>query len=214
MRTQTVLIAATIGLAGALTTMAQVYSVNAVGYVTKQLTAGFNVLTNPLDAGAGNNTVLKLLGTGLPEGTLVYTYDPVTGYSINTWEFTVWTDPDQTLVPGQGFFVALPAGGSASLIFVGEVAQGAASNGSLPAGFALVGSKVPQAGKLATDLKFPAGEEDIVYKWDVATQNWVIYTFQFEVWDPREPEMAVGEGFWSRKVAGAAWDRNFSVNTP
>jgi hypothetical protein len=209
MRTRTLLLTAALGAAGVASAIAQVYSVNAVGYVNLTAKAGFNLWNNPLDAGA-DNTVAMLL-PGLPEGSIVYTFDGA-NFKLNTWELGEWSFPNDTLVPGQGFFLRLPPGAADTTVtFVGEVKQGTLST-PLGAGFNLVGSQVPQAGLIQTDLGFTPGEGDVVYKFDTATGNYGLSTFEFETWDPGQPTIGVGEGIWVRKVAAGAWNRTFSVN--
>lgn len=211
MRTKTLLLTAALGAAGVASAIAQVYSVNAVGYVNLTAKAGFNLWNNPLDAGA-DNTVAKLL-PGLPEGSIVYTYDGA-NFKLNTWELGEWSFPNDLLTPGQGFFLRLPPGAADTTVtFVGEVMQGTLST-PLVAGFNLVGSKVPQAGLIQTNLGFTPAEQggDTVYKFDTATGNYAISTFDLGAWDPAEPTIGVGEGIWLRKVAAGSWNRTFSVN--
>jgi hypothetical protein len=198
------------GAVGAASAMAQVYSVNAVGYVNTALKPGFNLIANPLDAGAGNNTVSKLLA-GVPDGTAVYTYSPTGGYVVNTLDLGEWANPDATLVPGQGFFARV--GAETTVTFVGEVPQGTLST-PLAAGFNLVASQVPQAGLISTDLKLTVADGDQVYKFDATTQGYSVTTFDLGEWDPAEPSVGVGEGVWVRKGAAGSWDRTFSVNNP
>ena len=207
MRTKTLLLAAAFSAAGAATALAQVYSVNAVGYVNTALKPGFNLIANPLDAGA-DNTVSKLLA-GVPDGTIVYTFAPGSGFSVNTLDLGEWSDPNATLVPGQGFFVRTPS--AVTVTFVGEVKQGNLST-PLAQGFNLVASQVPQAGKISTDLGLSLADGELVYKFNADTQGYQIFTFDIGVWDPSEPELAVGEGVWVRKKDAGSWDRTFSVN--
>lgn len=211
MRTKTLVLTAALGAAGVASAIAQVYSVNAVGYVNTTVKAGFNLVTNPLDAGAGNNTVAKLLA-GLPDGASVYTYAGG-AYTINNLDFGAWDTPDATLLPGQGFFLRMPPGADVTITFVGEVKQGTLST-PLAQGFNLVASQVPQAGTVSTDLKLTVADGDSVYNFNSTTQQYTISNYDFGAWDPSEPNVAVGEGIWVRKVAAGSWDRTFSVNTP
>jgi hypothetical protein len=98
---------------------------------------------------------------------------------------------------------------------VGEVMQGALSN-PVPSGFSIEASQVPQAGRLVTDLGFPAADQDVIYQYNATTGQYVVNTYDLSGtggWDPAEPTIAVGEGFWSRKGGAAGtWSRNFSVN--
>lgn len=212
MRTQTLILTAVLSVAGAATTMAQVYSVNAVGYVNLTLKAGkFNLIANPLDAGAGNNIVSKLLN-GVATGTTVYQYG-ASGYTINAYDTDLggWDNANMVMAPGEGFFVLLK-GADTTITFVGEVMQGTLSN-PLPKGFSLRASQVPQAGKLQADLKFTPAAGDTIYTFDPAS-GYTIYAFDPDLggWDPSDPQIAVGQAFWVLKKAAGTWDRTFSVN--
>ncbi len=206
MRTKTLVITAALGAAGALTSMAQVYSVNAVGYINVDLCPGFSIIANQLDAGQGNNTVGKLL-TSVPDGTVLYKF--VNGaYTINSFEFGAWERPDETLAPGEAAFVKVPS--TTKVTFVGEVPQGRLTT-PLVAGFQLVSSQVPQSGALDTVLGFPAADGDVVYFFNCPGQSYSIFTYEFGAWD-QTPSPAVGQGFFVKKAAAATWTRTFSVN--
>jgi hypothetical protein len=187
--------------------IAQVYSVNAVGYVNMTAKTGFNLWTNPLDAGT-DNTVSALLANA-PDGSIVYTYTTAGGYAINTLDLGEWTNPAQVLAPGTGFFLRVPS--EVTVTFVGEVMQGTLTM-ALDAGFNLVGSMVPQAGMISTDLGLSVVDGDLVYKFNADTQGYSISTYDLGEWDPSEPTVGVGEGVWVRKGAAGSWDRTFSVN--
>ena len=62
---------------------------------------------------------------------------------------------------------------------------------------------------------FAPSPGDVVYKFDVPTQNFVLYSFDDLdlVWAPSEPSLEVGESVFilERNGAGVAWNRNFDV---
>ena len=211
MRTKLLLITAAIGAASTLALNAQVYSVNAVGYINLDLKDGINLVANQLDNGNGN-TVADILD-GVPGGTIVYKFQADGSYAINTYDadFTEWTDPTMTLDPGVGFWVSVPT--STTVTLVGEVPQGTLVN-PIKAGLNLVSSIVPQAGKLVADLAYPVAGGDVVYQWDATHSAYVIssYDADFGEWSPSEPAIAVGEGFWVSAAADVDWTRDFSVN--
>jgi hypothetical protein len=209
MRTKTLLLTAALGAACVSSAIAQVYSVNAVGYVNTVAKQGFNLISNPLDAGAGNNTVAKLLA-GLPNNSAVYTYAGGL-YNINTKAFGNWQQPNNELVPGQGFFLRLPAGPDLTITFVGEVKQGTLTT-PLAQGFNLVASQVPQAGGVSTLLGLPIANGEAVFTFDATTQLYTSKNYAFGGWQGGEPSLKVGEGFWVRKNAAGDWTRTFSVN--
>ena len=215
MRTKTALLTAALGLVGAATVSAQVFSVNVVGYVNSELKGGWNLIANPLDnTGTDGNTVAKLFGTALPDGSAVYKFDNATGRYLNTVSYTSlfgWSDTAMTLTPGQGAFVWVEGTAAVTITFVGDVKQGTLTT-PLSAGFNMVSSQVPQAGKLVADLGYVAADGDTVYQHTrgggYAEANGFTGLFG---WSGGEPTVAVGEAFWIQKEAAGSWDRTFSV---
>jgi hypothetical protein len=219
MRTKTLLLSAAIGAAGVATSMAQVYSVNAVGYVNKTIPAsGFAMISNPLKA--ADNTIDKLFA-GVPDGTTIYKYTPGTGYTIGTFDTldnSFGALGKQTLEPGQGVFIKNPGATPLTITFVGEVPQGDVST-AMVAGLQMVSSKVPQAGT-PTELSFPtkaaqgltAGDQ--VYKFQT-NQTYLIATFDDldDNWD-KAFTFDVGEAMFVKLGKPVNWTRQFSVNTP
>lgn len=209
MRTQLILTTAAF-VAGTLAASAQVYSVNAVGYINVTVPAkSYALVANQLNV--GGNTVKDVLPTAA-DGTVIFKYAQGSGFSANGVEFGEWGTPGQVIAPGEGFFLQNNGAAAATFTFVGEVPQGTLKT-ALAKGLNLVSSQVPQAGKLVTDLKFPAADGDVVYQWDSTTQKYKDPNgFEFGEWGGGEPAIAVGEGFFVNKSAAASWDRTFSVN--
>jgi hypothetical protein len=203
MRTKTLLLTAALGAAGVSSAIAQVYSVNAVGYVNVTAKAGFNLLANPLNT--GGNTVVEVIPTAA-DGTLLYTFSPSSGFTVIQYDGE-WLTPGTVLAPGTGFFLRVAA--ENTVTFVGEVPQGTLEI-PLVAGFNLVGSKVPQAGKLQADLGYVPADGDFVYTFDTLA-GYSIFQYDAE-WLPSEPVLAVAQGAWIRKGAAGSWNRTFSVN--
>ena len=215
MRTKTLLLTAALSAAGIATSMAQVYSVNAVGYVNTPLVAGFNLVSNPLDnKDTGGNTINKLFAS-LADGSQVYRFTG-TGFAIGTQDVALSGGIDPASVanaeikPGQGVFVRVSA--PATVTFVGEVMQGSALTVNIPAGLSIVSSMVPKEGTPAALGFVPAGGDQL-YFWNETTQKYLISTFDADLgYDPAPPTVAVGEAFFIRKSAPGAWTVSFSVN--
>lgn len=211
MRTKTLVLAA-LGIVGAATVSAQVFSVNTVGYVNEEFKTGFNLAANPLDNKAANgNTIGNLFGTALGDGAAVYkfvngAYEAANGYT----DLFQWERPEQTLMPGEGAFVYV-SGAAKTVTFVGDVMQGTLTI-DLKAGFNMVSSKVPQAGKLQADLGYTPADGDAVYKHTRGGgyQPTVTYSTLFG-WDPADPDIAVGEAFWIKRDTAGTWTREFTV---
>jgi hypothetical protein len=218
MRTKTLLLTAALSAAGVATSMAQVFSVNAVGYVTVKVPAnGFAMVANPLDAGAGNNTVGKLF-SNVPPGTQIFIYDNATG----SYEIGAFDDLDNAIVPpaaankvvepGNGVFVKNNSAQEISITFVGEVKQGTLSN-PLPKGFSIKASQVPQVGT-AKELGLPGVPGDQVFQFNATTQTYDISGFDDldNDWVPALKPLAVGQAFFLSRGAAGSWDRTFNVN--
>jgi hypothetical protein len=239
MRTKTLLLTAALSAAGLATSMAQVYSVNAVGYVNKgPIPAnGWAALGNPLN---GTNNSLNTI-MSLPSGftAVVYRFDPVQqAYLDNSdWiEGFGWfnpSDPDPTINPGEGFFFQNTSAQALTLTFVGEVPSGTLNNPVTGGNnWSIRSSVVPKNLRLgdtdaatgtANNLNFPAAGGDVVYIFDTATQA---YLDQYDYidgfgWfsasdaDPDGPLIEPGSGFFVRAgetTSPRTWTQTFSVN--
>jgi len=227
MRTKALLLIAAFAAAGVASSVAQVYSVNAVGYVNTTLSTGFNMISNPLDAGTGNNTVGKLLSNiqgGIPGGLKAYTFNTTTGVfntpatyvgaPVNA--FSPAASRDIVVDPGNGMFVYNP-GAPVVCTFVGQVAQGDLVN-PLPQGFSIKANQVPQAGKPDSfGLVGTAGDK--IYKFNNATGVYntpsTYVGAPVNTWSPATPSIGVGEAFFMyRATSAGTWNRSFSVNNP
>jgi hypothetical protein len=219
MRTKTLLVIAALTATGAATSMAQVFSVNAVGYVVKTIPAkGLALISNPLKA--QNNSIAELF-KGAPAGTTVYKFDPAKG----KFDITSMDDIDnaflpadvaaKTVVPGEGVFVLNTTASPLSFTFVGEVEQGTLVN-PLPAGLSIKSSMVPQKGT-PKDLGLVGEPGDIVYQFNPATQAYStpsVFDDIDNAWLPALKDLEVGDAFFLRKAKAGTWTRTFNVNTP
>ena len=212
MRTKSLLLAAAISVAGALSSSAQstnVYSVNAVGYVNVEIPNGFSMIANPL---FGSNNSVSNLFKSVPDQTVIYIYNTASStYIGNPFEFGAWANPTQTLTPGQGFFIFNPSLKYTNS-FVGDVPQGSLTN-NLANGFTLTASQVPQAGGIQSLLGFVPGEGDTVYQFNGAT--YASRSFEFGSWGGGiEPSLKVAEGIFLFNASGSPkkWIRAFTAN--
>jgi len=212
MRTKTLLLTAAVMAVGITASQAQVYSVNAVGYVNLSLPAGYSMISNPLN---GTNNNLSTILPTVPDGTQILAFDDAgQHFAADVPSFVEgfgWF-PDGVLPPGIGVFILLP--NAFTLTFVGEVPQGNLTNG-IVAGYSMKSSQVPQTGRITTDLSFPAVDGDQVFQFNNVTQHYVAEVPSFVEgfgWFPYEPTNNVGESFFVLKSGQANWTRSFSVN--
>lgn len=209
MRTKTLLLTAAVVAAGTLASQAQVYSVNAVGYVNLSLPVNFSMIANPLN---GTNNLLSTVIPTPPDGTQILKWDAAGQHFKDASQYFdgIGWIPDDTLSPGEGAFINLP--NATTLTFVGEVPQGNLTN-SLPLNFSIASMQVPQSVGLSA-ASFPADDGDQVLFWDNVGQHYkdAIQYFDGIGWVPNDPTPAVGESFFVNKAVARNWTRTFSVN--
>jgi hypothetical protein len=215
--------------AGALTSMAQVYSVNMVGYININVPgpSKFSMLANQLN-NTPNNTVATLMPAP-PGGTVVYKFNfPLQAFDSTLYDggAHAWTDPTITMNPGEGVFIFAPVAFTAT--FVGEVQL--SSTVTVPqGGFSIASSVIPQQGYLHSPVAIVDGNADLLY--GIPQNNEVVYTFDTTLqaynsalWDAGSqnwgsatapgPLLKVGEAFFNFTPGTSgnhAWTRNFSV---
>lgn len=238
MRTKTLLVTAALSVVTA-TSWAQVYSVNAVGYVNLTLPSSADaskgsIIANPLN-GTNNelNTVLPLPDTY--DGSTIYRFDPATQNYADAITFIGgfgWLSPSGATVvnPGEGFWIYPVGPNPLNVTFVGEVPQGTLVN-PIPAAnkLSMRSSIVPQAARLGDEtinstgtLQFAAEDGDTVYVFDNAVQGYKDASTYIDGlgWlgpdsDPGGPLVPVATGFFIQKGPTAvktSWTRTFSVN--
>jgi len=214
MRTKTLLLTAAVTAAGVATSMAQVFSVNAVGYVNTTLKPKFNLISNPLRA--SNNSVgelFKNMQGGVPPNLQVYKFNG-TAFTTATFDsIDLAFDKTFDIMPGEGVFVNNPTTTDKVLTFVGEVEQGNLVN-PIPAGLSIRSSMVPQEGTV-TVLGLPNGTtaSDQIFQFNATTQAYTTASWDTidGAWD-RVITLKVGEAVFLRRSAAASWNRTFNVN--
>jgi len=151
---KTLLIAAAALVAGIVSTQAQVYSANVVGYVNVVIpgNGAYSLISNPLDDGNGNQS--SNLFSAFGNGTSITTYTAGNFDAPIPFQSGAWVG-SKPLPPGIGFFIKNGKAGSPTITntFVGTVvapAGGSVTN-VLGLGYTLAGSITPYAGDLTTD---------------------------------------------------------------
>jgi hypothetical protein len=223
MRTKALVLTAALTAAGIATSMAQVYSVNAVGYVNQTIPHGYSMVANPF-VNATNTLNALLPPASVPPLLTLFKFG-AGGYVVSVVDDidVVWLSngipngDTETIVFGDGVFLLNPAG-QFTQTWVGEVAQGTPVSNPLSAGYAIKSSKIPQAGLLQTDLGYPPLPLDTIFKFNTGFQNYDVYVFDDIdlVWlkngVPEEPSLAIAESAFFLRSAGGTWNRNFTVN--
>ena len=216
MRTKALLCLAALAV-GLTASMAQnVYSLNVVGYINLNVTAGYTLCANQLNNGTnGINQVLA----NPPSGAVVLTFVN-NDYNQDVADSGAWYDnttgnPSTTVLgPGKGFFYNAPA--AATITLVGEVPQGATSI-PLPAGYSMIGTYTPQALELSTANGFPMADGTYYLKYDTTIHDYVTDVTDTGAWydnttgNPVTVAPAVGQGYFINAPSAAVWNYNFTV---
>ena len=194
MRTKTLLIAAAALVAGIVSSEAQVYSANVVGYVSIPFTNSVLALVAPtLDYdGTGTNNTISSVFTTPAIGDAVFAFN---GSGYDTISYTVVTSghgasatfttnwfngstiaTNYPILPGRGVFY-LPATNETATI-VGTVLQGTLTNKFFPAAnnVALVSSAVPITGGLTSVLGYNPSIGDNVFTFAGGSYSTYSYT--------------------------------------
>lgn len=217
MKTKTLLIAAAALAAGVISSQAQVYSQNIVGYVNGVNTPSqYSAFCNPLDAGTVGGNNLTNVCAAVPKGGQVLLWRPSSGsyasYTRNAITGAWPAGADTNIIyPGQGFFVK-----TASLItntWVGNVSGGANSTNTiaLTAGvYQYVSSPLPIAGNL-TDVGtntlnlgvvLAKGSQVLAWtgsQWQTATKNAITGVWNTNLF------INVGQGFMVKPTVSTNW---------
>jgi hypothetical protein len=186
------------------------FSANAVGFAGLSAPPGLTLIANPFNT--ATNTLNNLLSL-VPDGSQVYKYNG-RAYNISTFAAGrgAW-DVNASLNPGEGAFFKNNTATNLLLSFQGEVLQGSLTN-SLPAGYSMRASMVPQAGQADTLLGLPGQDGEIAYRF--ANGNFVGYTYfagygwcddSYTIGLP----LRIGEALFINKAAPTNWTRAFSV---
>jgi hypothetical protein len=170
---KTLLIAAAALAAGVISSQAQVYSQNIVGYVNLPLSPGYNTVANPLDNATGNSLTNLMPGivTGAYDGSYVYIWGGTTytAYYVDSTQGGLNDFGDNGNVaspnvnPGTAIFFS--ANATNNITFVGTVHVDGAGTGTNVVGVTtntwtgqqLLGSKLPIAGGISSVLGLPTG---------------------------------------------------------
>jgi hypothetical protein len=216
---KTLLIAAAALVAGIVSSEAQVYSVNIVGYVNVVCPAGSYVsVANPLDLDGVNN-VTNVMASAT-KGTSILTWNGA-GFSSVTRSAISGNWPagaaTLNLPPGTGFLVKAGAS-SFTNTFVGNVIPNVPGQTSIPLTnslYSFVGSTAPFAGQLTDtgtntlNLGVNLAKGSSVLVWPNGAANWVTATKSAinGNWN-NNLTISVGEGMLIHPAGSSNWVQN------
>lgn len=163
---KTLLIAAAALAASVISSEAQVYSQNIVGYVNKPLPLGYSSVAVPLNAAGGNALTNTIPNNGALDGASLFIFNGVkfTTYTFDsTFPTGFGNDTDSVqaqppvMDPGLGFYINNNTGVALTNTFVGTVAvnslPGTTTN-TFAAGKTFAGSILPISGGISSVMGF------------------------------------------------------------
>lgn len=213
MKAKSLLIAGAALAASLMTSKAQVYSQNIVGYINVPLNAGYNLVANQLDLdGTGtNNSIYSTVGTNLPNGTRVLAWN---GSGFTTADYAAssqkWIGNNAVITnamnPGNGFFISVSV--ATNLTFVGNVITGT-NTYPVAAGFQIVAPSGPVAGTIDTTNGYTPTKSDKIYVWNgsgYATKDYTGTT-----WLGGDPQLQVGQAVFLDAVGNTNWTQILNV---
>jgi hypothetical protein len=231
MRTKTLIIAVAALAAGILTSSAQTYSQNIVGYVNQVLPVGNTLIAIPV-----NTTNIATIDAGqalscLQGGDSIITFNGV-GYSaygfLNAGPGLTWQYPDGSfsdtapqLKIGQGFFYSNGQSAPETNTFAGTVILTQAA--PLVVGYSMVASAPPIAGALdSANFSMPLQAGDSIITFNGVGYSTYGYlnagpglTWQYPdgSFSDTAPSVTVGQGFFysNGQSATETWTQNLVV---
>jgi hypothetical protein len=203
---KTLLIAAAALVAGVVSSQAQVYSANIVGYVNVVCTnAQLELLANPLDD--GTNTANSILAS-LPTKSTMQFWNGASFVLVT--KTSSGFNPNPSLPPGTGFFVK--SASNFTNTFVGNVVPAPGGNSSAlimtNSTLQLVGSVLPVSGTFndvgtnSFNLNSWLPTKSTIQYWNGAA--FVLQTKTSSGFNPN-PALNVGQGFFVKSASTATW---------
>jgi hypothetical protein len=216
MKAKTLLIAAAALAAGVMTSQAQVYSQNIVGYINVPLNTGYNLVANQLDLdGTGtNNSIYTAIGTNLPAHTVVEAWNPqLAVFSPSTLSASgKWSSNNQLFTnavnPGGGFFIQVSA--PTNITFVGNVITGT-NTYPIIAGYQLVAPSGPVAGTLDTTNGYQPSKHDVIEVWNNSLSVFAPHTYSGTAWSSGDPQLTVGQAAFLDAANNTNWTQILNV---
>jgi hypothetical protein len=219
MKIKTLAIAAATLAVGAITSQAQVYSQNIVGYASIIYPAGkFIMSANPFTTG---NDVLTNVITSATGASLMYYWNGSTWVTYQyaagskQWKNGTVNVNATNLPPGLGFFIvaATTFTNTYTGTIVANTGGGTATN-ALGTAISPVGSLIPYGDIVtnASTFHLTVAGASILQKWDVNAQQFqpaFQYAAGSKVWKQgttvTNPVIAVGEGFFIQPASATNW---------
>jgi hypothetical protein len=214
MKSKALLIAAAALAAGVMSSQAQVYSQNIVGYINVPLTPGYNLIANQLDLdGTGtNNSIYTTVGTNLPANTQVLAWGGSGFTTVKLSGTGKWSANNQVITnavnPGSGFFINVAV--ATNVTFVGNVITGT-NTYPIAAGYQIVAPSGPVAGTIDGTNGYHPTKNDQILVW--SGSGYVTHKWSGTAWSGTggDPQLVVGQSVFLNAVSNTNWTQILNV---
>jgi hypothetical protein len=182
-----------------------VYSRNAVGVIRVDVpTNQWRLVSYPLDSMGPSNRVVDVIGTNVPDGTVVLFFTGSSYVGETYYAGFGWWPGTNVITRGRGFWLRAPNG--FALYLTGEVPAVTNTQVQLPSGYSLVSFPYPLGvGITNTLLNSIAQDGDLILRWTGSGYSGAAYYAGFGWW-PSDFTLQVGEGYWYRSAATKTWN--------
>jgi hypothetical protein len=154
-------------------------------------------------------------GTALPDGSVIEKWDNAAQiFRLYTWNSsTGWRDsssnPAGSIAWSVGEGAYLAVSNATTVTFVGTVREGVLSRTLPGTGLSyLVGSMLPKAGGLQSNLSYVPNGGDQVFLW-TGPGGLIFDTYRLGNWGPQQPVLNVGQGFFWHGGSTNNWQMSF-----
>ena len=131
-------------------------------------------------------------------------------FAANIFRAGEWTDPGQTLMPGEGAILFNPGPEAFVLSFDGQILGGRLTN-PIPAHWSLRANMLPLTGGLSSDAGLELSPGDGVFLWDQGSFSQFTYRGG-KSWFPFEPQIGAAKAFFIFANQPTVWEQDFSVD--
>lgn len=130
-------------------------------------------------------------------------------FTANVFRSGAWSDPAQTLAPGEGALIFNPASTSFIVPFNGRILDGASAN-PIPAGWSLRANMLPLTGGLTSDAGLELAPGDHIFLVERGSLN--PFTYQGGAnWIPFEPQIRAARSFFIFASKPTIWNQDFGA---
>ena len=195
-------------------------SVNAVGFQNVTVPTGYSLMSVPFNAvGGATPTIDNIFSTNVPDSTVLYFYEPISGYySITYISGLGWVDdsfnPAGTNVLGLGKAFWIQSTSNIVVTTSGEVPGGSVPTNSINIvpGYQLFGYSYPASTSVTNAVGLVPMDSDVIYSYTPGV-GYVSLTYinglgwVDDAFSPSDMQISMGQGYWYQSSGSHTWNQ-------